>query len=593
MIQHKKGIEDPSAPIPSSTSASESAAGTGRLGHQPESLEKFAFLRLHNSSVDLKYIKHTYGYIGPGPYSWVFSDSVFLRWLNTEDSTLLRITGGSARDRSLLLTAIADRFWQLESIGHFNSPVSYFFCRPSEESSNTTTSILKGLIRQLVLKRPALASYLDELCTNYGHEALSDVLILSNLLKEILQYPAMPGVILIIDAVDERIKDLYDVLKLVGRTPISLARWIISSNCVMDSDLETERPLYTSLNLAQCRNLAVLCGLEVDNIIAKIWLQKGSLWELCPTILYILASTHENMRVGDLRTAIELKYGVLIDNKTIRDAVKFCPTMLGIEKDFVYFTHPAAREYIESKPTDWVSAFTFRPSLGNAQSVPNNLEDSLRQALQAIQDHHQSAIDGHSNEDSEDGDSLGDLPESRMLDWSYLRRTTLPTTTATSLPETKARAPYLETRAPPGPAATTTCFSVPAVEQETRPGHLSIQPSPATSRLPPGWEMDYDGKAWFYQYKPTGFVQYVFPKEQDPHTVIHRYDEIYSDQLLEAYCAILKDLKFPGMKAAKLANILNQFASKLLFESLTIFHWNASVAMRGMTVYVGSFFFHS
>lgn len=35
------------------------------------------------------------------------------------------------------------------------------------------------------------------------------------------------------------------------------------------------------------------------------------------------------------------------------------------------------------------------------------------------------------------------------------------------------------------------------------------------ANLPQGWEWDYDGKRWFYKYKPTGHIQYHFPKEGD------------------------------------------------------------------------------
>lgn len=33
--------------------------------------------------------------------------------------------------------------------------------------------------------------------------------------------------------------------------------------------------------------------------------------------------------------------------------------------------------------------------------------------------------------------------------------------------------------------------------------------------LPPGWESDYDGRRWFFTYRPTGHVQYHFPSEGD------------------------------------------------------------------------------
>lgn len=33
--------------------------------------------------------------------------------------------------------------------------------------------------------------------------------------------------------------------------------------------------------------------------------------------------------------------------------------------------------------------------------------------------------------------------------------------------------------------------------------------------LPPGWQSDYDGKRWFYEYKASGHIQYHFPSEGD------------------------------------------------------------------------------
>ncbi|KAK4460713.1 hypothetical protein QBC42DRAFT_331774 [Cladorrhinum samala] len=33
--------------------------------------------------------------------------------------------------------------------------------------------------------------------------------------------------------------------------------------------------------------------------------------------------------------------------------------------------------------------------------------------------------------------------------------------------------------------------------------------------LPENWEWDHDGKRWFYRYKPTGLIQYTFPKPGD------------------------------------------------------------------------------
>ncbi|KAK4169124.1 hypothetical protein QBC43DRAFT_341150 [Cladorrhinum sp. PSN259] len=37
----------------------------------------------------------------------------------------------------------------------------------------------------------------------------------------------------------------------------------------------------------------------------------------------------------------------------------------------------------------------------------------------------------------------------------------------------------------------------------------------ASQGLPENWEWDFDGKRWFYRYKPTGLIQYTWPKPGD------------------------------------------------------------------------------
>ncbi|EFX02314.1 hypothetical protein CMQ_2363 [Grosmannia clavigera kw1407] len=39
--------------------------------------------------------------------------------------------------------------------------------------------------------------------------------------------------------------------------------------------------------------------------------------------------------------------------------------------------------------------------------------------------------------------------------------------------------------------------------------------------LPEGWESDYDGARWFFRYKPTGTIQYHFPKPGDEFPEFH------------------------------------------------------------------------
>ncbi|KAM7204365.1 hypothetical protein V8F33_001667, partial [Rhypophila sp. PSN 637] len=43
--------------------------------------------------------------------------------------------------------------------------------------------------------------------------------------------------------------------------------------------------------------------------------------------------------------------------------------------------------------------------------------------------------------------------------------------------------------------------------------------------LPENWESDYDGDRWFYRYKPTGLIQYIFPKPGDEYP---EYVDVFS-----------------------------------------------------------------
>ncbi|KAK3359348.1 hypothetical protein B0T25DRAFT_514897 [Lasiosphaeria hispida] len=46
-------------------------------------------------------------------------------------------------------------------------------------------------------------------------------------------------------------------------------------------------------------------------------------------------------------------------------------------------------------------------------------------------------------------------------------------------------------------------------------GTASVTSKKDMASLPEHWESDYDGARWFFRYKPTGIVQYTFPKPGD------------------------------------------------------------------------------
>ncbi|EMT68174.1 hypothetical protein FOC4_g10012585 [Fusarium odoratissimum] len=78
------------------------------------------------------------------------------------------------------------------------------------------------------------------------------------------------------------------------------------------------------------------------------------------------------------------------------------------------------------------------------------------------------------------------------------------------------------------------------------------------SGLPEGWESDYDGRRWFYKYKPTGHIQYHFPKEGDefpdfidtfsPAPVLAPEERLESQQQVRRYASTTTPAKLSPKK---------------------------------------------
>ncbi|KAL8882048.1 MAG: hypothetical protein Q9198_000878 [Flavoplaca austrocitrina] len=96
--------------------------------------------------------------------AWILADEAFSRWLNEDDSRLLWSHGDPGKGKTMLaisfINAMVDRI-QLEG-GTSKTVLAYFFCDNKDGRRNTGTSILRGLIYQLLCQRPDLCLYLRE-----------------------------------------------------------------------------------------------------------------------------------------------------------------------------------------------------------------------------------------------------------------------------------------------------------------------------------------------------------------------------------------------------------------------------------------------
>ena len=112
--------------------------------------------------------------------------------------------------------------------------LSYFFCQASDSRLNNATAVLRGLIYLLIDQRPSLAAHVQEEHSRTGKTLFEDTnawVALSKIFVQLLQDPKLNTTWLAIDALDECIIDLENLLDLITQTSsISTpVKWVVSS----------------------------------------------------------------------------------------------------------------------------------------------------------------------------------------------------------------------------------------------------------------------------------------------------------------------------------------------------------------------------
>jgi hypothetical protein len=120
--------------------------------------------------------------------------------------------------------------------------LSYFFCQGTDSRINNATAVLRGLIYLLVDQQPSLISHVRKKYDHAGKGLFEDVnawWALSEIFTKILQDPNLKNTFLIIDALDECITDLSQLLDLIIEKSFECpcVKWIVSSrNYLLDME---------------------------------------------------------------------------------------------------------------------------------------------------------------------------------------------------------------------------------------------------------------------------------------------------------------------------------------------------------------------
>ncbi|KAF7513224.1 hypothetical protein GJ744_010620 [Endocarpon pusillum] len=188
-------------------------------------------LRLTDPRHDKKRIEDTKGGLLEDSYQWVLENADFQRWRDECQSPFLWINGDPGKGKTMLLCGIINEL--KESIAR-TSLLSYFFCQATDPRINNAIAVLRGLMYLLVDQQPWLISHIKTKHEHAGKALFEDAnawVALCEIFTDMLQDPSLNSAYLIIDALDECVEGLPELLDLLVRTSsmTSRVKWIVSS----------------------------------------------------------------------------------------------------------------------------------------------------------------------------------------------------------------------------------------------------------------------------------------------------------------------------------------------------------------------------
>ena len=186
-------------------------------------------------------IEETKGGLIPDSYHWILENSDFKQWRNDLQSHLLWIKGDPGKGKTMLLCGVIDELKKLIIETHL---LSFFYCQAPDSRINNATAVLRGLLYLLIDQQPSLISHIQKQHDLAGRNLFEDAnawVALSDIFTNVLQDPSLKSTYLIIDALDECVKNLPELLNfIVQKSCISPnVKWLVSSR----NDTNIERKL--------------------------------------------------------------------------------------------------------------------------------------------------------------------------------------------------------------------------------------------------------------------------------------------------------------------------------------------------------------
>ncbi|KAF1829574.1 hypothetical protein BDW02DRAFT_484368, partial [Decorospora gaudefroyi] len=123
-------------------------------------------LLLTNPRIDRETVESVKGTIVEGTCKWITHDVKYRAWLNSDgtsngDTRLLCISGGPGKGKTMLSVFLTKEL-EKHTAGVYNAELAFFFCSAQDPKRNTAVAVLRGLIHQILSKRPQLVKHAQE-----------------------------------------------------------------------------------------------------------------------------------------------------------------------------------------------------------------------------------------------------------------------------------------------------------------------------------------------------------------------------------------------------------------------------------------------
>lgn len=211
--------------------------------YESEKRRVLGTLKATDPSLEKQSLEKRKGGLLEKSYGWVIDNEDFKRWKNASSGQLLWVKGDPGKGKTMLLCGIIN---ELSPVLTGDPNIAFFFCRASEESLNTFSAVLRGLIFMLVEQQPSLTNHFQN--SFDGHNSW---VALVETLARILNDPTLHPTYFVIDGLDECIEDRQFLLDLIVEhsSAHEKVKWIVSSRNWVEIELSLGRVTKMTLQL--------------------------------------------------------------------------------------------------------------------------------------------------------------------------------------------------------------------------------------------------------------------------------------------------------------------------------------------------------